>query len=228
MKNIIMIILIAGMGSMFCMQQVMAQDIPGVGTVAGLGKRIIKAIDLKIQRMQNQTIWLQNAQKVIENTMSKLHLSEIGNWVQKQTDLYQKYYTELWQVKSYITYYHRVREIADKQLELVKSYKRAWSMLKQDEHFSADELGYMNKVYSGILDATVKNVDQLFLVVSSFTTQMSDAARMEIINNTAAKVDENYSDLTRFNSENAVLSLQRVKDENDLKLTKMMYGLPLP
>jgi len=33
--------------------------------------KIIKAIDLKVQRMQNKTIWLQNAQKVIENQLSK-------------------------------------------------------------------------------------------------------------------------------------------------------------
>ena len=35
-------------------------------------KKAIKAVDLKIQRLQNKTIWLQNAQKVLENKMSKL------------------------------------------------------------------------------------------------------------------------------------------------------------
>ena len=29
--------------------------------------KVIVAVDLKIQRLQNETIWLQNAQKVLEN-----------------------------------------------------------------------------------------------------------------------------------------------------------------
>ena len=52
-------------------------------------KKVIVAVDLKIQRLQTKTIWLQNAQKVVENKMSKLKLKEISDWVQKQKDLYQ-------------------------------------------------------------------------------------------------------------------------------------------
>src|SRR5215211_5721301 len=58
-------------------------------------KKVIVAIDLKIQRLQNKVIWLQNAQKVVENSMSKLHLEEIGDWVEKQRNLYQDYFDEL-------------------------------------------------------------------------------------------------------------------------------------
>src|SRR5688572_10980502 len=39
--------------------------------------KVIRAVDLKIQRLQNETIWLQHAQKVMENTLSKLKLEEI-------------------------------------------------------------------------------------------------------------------------------------------------------
>jgi hypothetical protein len=39
--------------------------------------KVIKALDLQVQRLQNKTIWLQNAQKTLENTMSKLQLNEI-------------------------------------------------------------------------------------------------------------------------------------------------------
>ena len=34
--------------------------------------------------MQNKTIWLQNAQKVIENQMSKTKLTEISGWTEQQ------------------------------------------------------------------------------------------------------------------------------------------------
>ena len=64
-------------------------------------KKVIIAVDLKIQRLQNKTIWLQNAQKVLENAMSELKLAEIGDWVQKQKTLYADYFDELWKSKKY-------------------------------------------------------------------------------------------------------------------------------
>ncbi len=187
--------------------------------------KVIKAVDLEVQRLQNKTIWLQNAQKVIENSMSQLHLSEITDWVQKQKDLYSDYYKGLSQVKSVITYYHQVKDISTKQAQLVAEYKHAWNTVQHDNHFTGSELDYMAQVYSGILDETVKNVDALLLVVNSFVTQMSDAKRIEIINSVADKVDRNYSDLRKFNNQNAMLSLQRSKDENEIQMVKAMYGL---
>ncbi len=188
-------------------------------------KKVIKAVDLKIQRLQNKTIWLQNAQKTLENTMSKLKLDEISDWTEKQRTLYKDYYEELAKVKSIITYYQRIKDITKKQVRLVEEYQRAWNLFRQDKHFTENEINYMAKVYSGILDETTKNIDLIFLVISSFQTQMSDAKRIEIINRAADQVDENYEDLTRFNQQNVILSLQRAKSQNDVDVIKRLYGL---
>jgi len=189
-------------------------------------KKVIKAVDLQIQRLQNKTIWLQNAQKTLENTLSKLKLDEISDWTERQKTLYKDYFEELAKVKSIISYYQRIREISQKQVRLVEQYQRAWNLLRQDKYFTADELDYMAKVYSGILDESAKNLDQIFLVVNSFTTQMSDAKRLEIINAAVDQVDANYYDLTRFNKQNILLSLQRAKENNDVDVVKKLYGLP--
>ena len=187
--------------------------------------KVIKAVDLKIQRLQNETIWLQNAQKVIENTMSQLKLDEITDWVEKQRTLYQLYFDELWRVKSIISYYHRIREITEKQIRLVAEYKRVWALLKQDEHFSTDELNYMEQVYTGILEESLKNLDQVALVIHSFSTQMSDAKRLEIINNAADAIQVNYNDLKAFSEQNVLLSLQRSKTAYDVEVVKKLYGI---
>jgi hypothetical protein len=55
----------------------------------------------------------------------------------------------------------------------------------------------MARVYTGILDESVKNIDQIFLVVNSFTTQMSDAKRLDIINAACDQVESNYNDLRK-------------------------------
>jgi hypothetical protein len=200
--------------------------LPIIGIIKEAVKKAIKAIDLRIQKLQNKTIWLQNAQKKLENTLSKLKLDEISEWTKKQKDLYKEYYDELMKVKSAITYYQRIRDIISKQVRLVQEYERAWSLFQQDDHFNGDELAYMQKVYSGILDESVKNIDQIFLILNSFSTQMSDAKRLEIINAAADRIDTNYDDLTFFNRENVLLSLQRAKTKNDVEAVKKFYGLP--
>ena len=200
--------------------------LPIVGVITTAIKKVILAIDLRIQRLQNETIWLQNAHKKLENTLSKLKLGEISQWTQKQKDLYKNYYEELMKVKSIISYYQRIRDITQKQVRLVDEYDRAWNLIKQDPHFNVAELEYMHKVYSGIINESLKNIDQIFLILDSFTIQMSDAKRLEIINTAADQIDANYDDLRLFNSQNRQLSLQRAKTKHDAEKIKKLYGIP--
>ena len=187
--------------------------------------KVIKAIDLKVQRMQNKTIWLQNAQKVIENQMSKTRLTEISGWTEQQKQLYSSYYTELGNIKATISKYQRIKDITLKQAALVGEYKKAWSLFRQDSHFNPQELNYMQRVYTGILDASVKNLDEIMLVVSPAKTQMTDEQRLELINKASDHLDENYNDLHQFNNQGIQLSLQRSKDLSDTQSIKKLYGI---
>lgn len=47
-----------------------------------------------------------------------------------------------------------------------------------------------------------------------------------IINKAADQIDGNYDDLTMFNQQNILLSLQRAKTEADVKQVKQFYGIP--
>jgi uncharacterized protein YqgV (UPF0045/DUF77 family) len=188
-------------------------------------KKIIKAIDLAVQKLQNKTIGLQNAQKALENTMSKLKLDEITNWVNKQKELYQQYYDELKKVKAIVAYYRRIKTITDKQVQLVGAYKRAFALFKNDRHFTVAEISYMEKVYEGILAASVKNLDQVHMVITSFTTSMTDEARLAIIDGAADALDKNYRDLAQFNTQNKLLSLHRSRDLQEAAVVRALYGI---
>lgn len=188
-------------------------------------KKVIKAVDLKVQRLQNQTIWLQNAQKVMENQLSKLKLTEISDWTEKQKNLYSEYYEELWKIKSAIAYYKRIKDLTLKQVAIVDEYKWAWGLFNKDKHFKPEELEQMQKIYKGILDESIKNLDMIILVVNSFKTQMTDAKRLELINDAVNKMDGNYSDLKRYNQENIQLSIQRSRSLDETVKLKEIYGI---
>ena len=224
MKKILVIAGIVLSISIAPVQHTNAQ-IPILEIIKAAVKKVIKAVDLKIQRLQNKTIWLQNAQKTLENKMSKLKLTEISDWSKKQKELYSKYFDELWKVKNAISSYQAVRDIIKKQVQLVQEYAKAFSLSKQDKNFTADELDYMQKVYTGILDESIKNIDQIQLVLNAFATQMTDAKRLEIIHTAGDNIEQNITDLRQFNQQNITISLQRSKEKNDIDVVKKLYGL---
>jgi hypothetical protein len=187
--------------------------------------KVIVAMDLQMQRLQNETIWLQNAQKTVENELSRLKLAEIGNWVEKQRDLYENYFDELWRVKAALGFYHRVKELTQKQKTLLFEYRQAYDLFRRDPHFTPDEIAQMQRVYSGILNACAVNLDALSLVVNAFTTQMKDAERLERLEAAAILMDQQLNHLRQFTRGNQLIALQRATERGTIIHFKKLYGL---
>ncbi len=224
MKRIAVMCGLIGCCLLLPVQRTHAQD-PITEIIKAAVVKVIKAVDLQIQRIQNETIWLQNAQKTLENKMQELKLGEFSGWVEKQRVLYADYYEELWKVKTTFAYYQKIKDIINSQVILVKEYKQASALFKQDKHFSDDEREYMESVYWGILEQSINNLDQLYLAINAFVMQMSDAERLDIINSVSTRMDQNLTDLRQFNIQNIRLSLQRAKDQSEINLVKALYRL---
>jgi hypothetical protein len=188
-------------------------------------KKVIKAVDLMIQRIQNKTIWLQNAQRVLENKLSELKLTEIAEWTEKHRKLFKEYYDELWKVKNVLATYQRIRQIMDKQVRIVKEFNRAWTLVRNDDHFTEREIDYVYRVYKGILDDSIRNLDQLLLVINSFKTQMTDAQRLAIITQAGERMEQNLVDLLEFNMNTYQLSISRARTQYEVDKVKKLYGL---
>jgi len=189
-------------------------------------KEVLEQADLKIQELQTQTLYLQNAEKNLENTMTGGLLDDITGWVQQQEDLYSGYYNELWQVKTALSGFSRVSSLIARQAQLVRDYERVTAAVRADPHFSADEVAHILHVYGGILDESVKNVGQLSMVLEGFVTQMEDAGRLQAIDDVSAGIDRNYADLREYTQQNTLISLQRARDERDIATIKALYGVP--
>ena len=188
-------------------------------------KAALMAVDLGIQKVQTETINLQDAQKAVENAMQQTQLGDITSWVQQQKGLFSEYYQELLQVKNALTAYDKVVSMIDKQAQLVKDYQTAYAAMQKDSHFSAQEISYIGSVYSGILNQSVENLKQLEMVITALVTQMSDGSRLRIIDGAGARINKNYSDLHQFTQQNILLSMQRATDANDLQEVELLYGL---
>lgn len=187
--------------------------------------KVIKEADLKVQKMQNKTIGLQNAQKELENQMTKLKLKQISEWTEKQKEQYQKYFDELQKVKSVIKDYQTVSRMIQMQKRLVDEHTKMWNIIKSDRNFKPSEIQYMEQVYTGILNQSLQNVKQLQTIITSNKTKMSDGKRLEMIDEISIKIQRNYNDLRSFNTENSLLSVSRSKDVQDAQRVKRLYGI---
>lgn len=224
MKKILAIVCL-GLCCMFLPMEKAAAQIPIYDIIKKAIKKVIIAVDLNVQRLQNKTIWLQNTQKTLENKMSQLKLDEIKSWVEKQRKLYDDYFQELRKVKSALAYYQRLKDIIQRQVQMVNEYKGAWALFRQDKNFTAEELDYMLNIYTGMMDESLKSMDQLFLVVNAFVTQMTDAKRLEIINTVSDNLEQQFVDLKEFNNQNKMISLQRASERGEIEYVRRLYGI---
>ncbi|MBN9383545.1 MAG: TraG family conjugative transposon ATPase [Chitinophagaceae bacterium] len=188
-------------------------------------KRVIVATDLAIQRLQTATIGLQSVQKVLENAMQLRQLTDIADWVRKQKELFAGYYRELWEVKSALGSYHRVKEIAEVEIQIVRNVQNVLGALRRDPHFSIGELEHIGIIYGGVLDRGVRITSQLSKVITGFVTQMQDGDRLEIIDRLGEEMDQQRREMLAFTQENILLSLQRSKSRQEISFIKTLYNI---
>jgi hypothetical protein len=201
-------------------------QIPIVGIIEDVAKQIVMAIDLKVQELQNETIGLQEAQKELENALHLSELGDIASWLQQQKELYQGYYQELWQIKTAISTYNRVKDMIDKEALIAAQYKSLSAAIGRDGHFTAAEAVSMVGTLTGILNQSIQNIGEIETVINAFLTQMPDADRLRIIDQAATKVDQNYTDLQVFGQRSLILSLNRARNAGDAAAVRALYGLP--
>lgn len=188
-------------------------------------KKIILAMDAQVQRLQNKTIGLQNAQKTLENLLSKLKLEEISAWTEKQRAQYAHYFDELRKVKQILTTIQEVRNISRQQVNMVQQYQRLFSLLRQDQLFTPAEIDHMLQVYSGMLESSLQYVEQVTQVIQAFRTQMTDGERLAIIRQASQGITKINRDMQQFTHSNVKVRLQRMAAQEDIDTIKRMYGI---
>lgn len=176
MKRKIKILIYALSCLTFCLSSNIASaQIPVVSLISSAIKKVITALDLRVQQLQNQTIEMQNAEASVENKLHLSSLNSISGWLNKERTLYQNYYQELAKVKILISDYDEVKTIISQQKELLSEYQSASTLFHRDAHFSGPELRAMENVYGGILQESMRNLEEVTTAVTVFSTQMDDA-----------------------------------------------------
>ena len=137
--------------------------------------------------------------------------------------LHQVFLDGLMEVNPAIKNSKRVADIISCQLKLVKEYKSAFNRFKNSGWFNPDELDYMSKVYDNLFDQSVKNLDDLFTVITASKLRMSDDERLAAVDKIFIDIQDKLTFLRSFNNNNPVLQLQRAKEKYDNQALQQLY-----
>lgn len=137
--------------------------------------------------------------------------------------LHETFLDALMQVSPTVRNYRRVGEIVKYQLLLVKEYKSAFEGFRNSGNFSPAEIAYFSNVYSNLLNQSLRNLDELVMVITANTLRMTDEERLTAIDKVYADMQDKLLFLRSFNNNTTVLAIQRAKERNDVRVMRSIY-----
>ena len=158
--------------------------------------------------------------KILDKGYSTIKSISEGNY-----SLHQLFLDGLMAVNPSVRNYKRIPYIIDYQKLLIKEYKNAYGRFKQDKNFSPQEIEYVANVYNFLFQASLRNIDDLVMIITATKLRMSDDERMRVIDRIFYDMQSKVIFLRGFNNSTQLLAIQRARAANDVRTLNHIYGL---
>lgn len=140
-------------------------------------------------------------------------------------NIHQVFLEGLFAINPSVAKYKRIPDIIRYQQLLMKEYRRAFNRFKNDSNLTRDEIRYLEKVYDYLIKQSLKNLEELAMIVTANKLRMSDDERIQSIDRIYFDIENKLSFLRYFNNSTQVLVLQRAKEGSDVDAAKKLYEL---
>ena len=169
---------------------------------------------------------LQNTMKVLSSAANKLVASGVKEqeltkmFSEKNMLMAKTWYDGLVSVSAAVRDYRRVRNIFEKQTQIIARYSSAIEVLRQSPYLSPAQLSSMTSVYGKMLLESSNTIADLQTIVSPAMLKMTDAERMKFIDQLDAKITDQSQLLNYFTDRNLMLVRTAKENANDLNALK--------
>lgn len=140
-------------------------------------------------------------------------------------NLHSDYFNSLKTVSPTIRKYRKVADIIAFQLKIVKEYSSFSRQVQKSKMFNADELKYMNTVFSKLIDDCMNTIDELTMVITDHQLEMKDDERLKRIDILYNDMQDKYSFVKRFSDEAKILAVSRLTEQNDVQTSRAINGI---
>lgn len=133
----------------------------------------------------------------------------IKNITEGNFNVHQTFLDGLLAVNPKLRRYSKVPAIISGQVRILSEYKDAWRQLKAGGRLTDKELEYMLRVYSNLLERSLKNLDELTMVLTAGELRMADDERIRAIDRLYNDMNEKTAFLRAFNKRAFAIDGQR-------------------
>lgn len=193
-----------------------------IGYTASAQSHEVQQLLLNVEKLSQFKKILQNmydGYKVLHKGYTTIKDISEGNF-----SLHKTFLDALLEVSPSVRKYKRIADIINYQVRLVKEYKIAFTEFKSGDVFTPQEIDYLGKVYANLFKESMESLDELMTVITSGKLRMSDDERLQAIDRIYTTVEDQFSFLKEFNSNTAMLAVQRKTEKADIELSKKVRG----
>jgi hypothetical protein len=173
----------------------------------------------KLSQLKNILADIKKGYTVVSQGYKKVKDIASGNF-----SLHEVFLNGLMVVSPEVKKYRRVADIISAQKSIVSEYKSALKAFRGADVFNSDELDYLGTVYSSLFDASLQNLEDLAMVITSSKLRMSDEERLKAIDRIFLDTSDKLEFLRDFNRGAVVLFRQKQKEKRQIEQLKMYYG----
>ncbi|HEU4789420.1 MAG TPA: TerB family tellurite resistance protein [Flavobacterium sp.] len=149
----------------------------------------------------------------------------VKDMTQGNFTLHKTFLDALMQVSPVVKKYKRVGDIINYQIMMIKESKIAFKRFSNSKSFSQKEIEYFEKVYGNLVRESLRNLDELAMVITANKLRMSDDERLKVIDAIYLEMQDKLQFLRNFNASSDILALQRAKEHNDVNVLRGIYEL---
>jgi hypothetical protein len=155
----------------------------------------------------------------------KSGLNTINNIKEGDFSLHGNYFLSLQKANPNIKAYTKIAEIIALQADIVKACHQQQLNLNKSEQFSSNETACVKKIFDNLLDGCTEIIEQLITLTSDGVLLMKDDERINNIDRLYNEMQQRYQFVRQYGNENAILTIQRIKDKHDVNVSKELHGL---
>jgi len=159
--------------------------------------------------------------KIINNGYNIIRDISEGNF-----NIHQLFLDGLYAVNPTIRNHQKIPYIIRFQKFIASESKRAFHQFSTDPNLTYREIKYLESMYGYLLKQSLRNMDELLMIITSTRLSMSDDERLIALERIHLDLENKVIYIKMVNSSTQMLSLQRAKENRQINTVRSLYGRP--
>ena len=180
-------------------------------------KTQIKYLEQQIVGLEVYTTYLHKGYKIVGEGLSVISDIKNGDF-----NMHNNYFNSLKRINPNLEKYFRIADIILLQLRIQNTCLKAFQTIKGNTRFTGNEVIYIHGVFTKLLAEASEEINQLMAVTTPNNFIMKDDERIVQIDKIYHDMLDNLSFAENFINEIYVLGLQRLRESQDIKLSRLL------